>query len=44
MFPDDDDDDIPELDQPDADSVYRNYLITCRRLGVTAVRASAHAS
>ena len=37
MFPDDDDDDIPELDQPDADRVYRNYLITCRRLGVTAV-------
>ena len=36
MLPDDDDD-IPELDQPDADRVYCNYLVTCRRLGVTAV-------
>jgi hypothetical protein len=27
-------DDAPELDLPDADRIYRNYLETCRRLGV----------
>ncbi len=31
------DDDTPELDPPDADTVYRNYLRTCRRLGVEPV-------
>ena len=34
---DDADNDAPELDQPNADRVYRNYLATCRRLGVTGV-------
>jgi hypothetical protein len=36
------DDDVPELDQPDADRVYRNYLVTCRRLGVKPYRGIAH--
>ena len=30
-------DDAAELDPPDADRVYRNYLETCRRLGVEPV-------
>jgi hypothetical protein len=29
--------DAPELDPPDAESVYRNYVETCRRLGVEPV-------
>lgn len=31
------DDDVPELDLPDANRVYRNYLETCRRNGVKPV-------
>ena len=32
-----DNNDAPELDQPDPERLYRNYLVTCKRLGVTAV-------
>ena len=31
------DDDVPELDQPDADRVHRNCVETCWRLGVEPV-------
>jgi len=31
------DDDTPKLDQPDPERLYRNYLLMCKRLGVTAV-------
>jgi hypothetical protein len=31
------DDDGPVFDPPDVDAVYARYLVTCRRLGVTAV-------
>ena len=32
-----DNNDAPKLDQPDPERLYRNYLVTCKRLGVTAV-------
>jgi hypothetical protein len=32
---DDADKDSAAFDPPDPDNVYRNYLVTCRRLGVT---------
>ena len=31
---DDADNDIPAVEQPDRERVYRNYLETCRRLGI----------
>ena len=34
---DDADKDTPEFDPPDAERVYRNYVETCRRLGVEPV-------
>jgi hypothetical protein len=34
---DDADKDAPEFDPPDADRVYRNYVETCRRLGIEPV-------
>ena len=33
-MPDDADRDAPAFDLPDLERVYRNYLATCRRLGV----------
>jgi hypothetical protein len=34
---DDTDKDAPEFDPPDAETVYANYLETCRRAGVEPV-------
>src|SRR5437588_4208041 len=34
---DDADKDAPEFDPPDPEGVYRNYVATCRRLGVEPV-------
>ena len=34
---DDPDNDAPAFDPPDAEGVYRNYVETCRRLGVESV-------
>ena len=33
-MPDDADNDVPAFEQPDREQVYRNYLETCRRLGI----------
>jgi len=37
------DDDVPELDQPDTERVYRSYCETCRRHGVPVRRDRADA-